>query len=144
MTTEATILIVDDNTLLRETLQSLIQITQPTWQVITASDGAEGVRLARASQPTLILLDLHMPGMNGYEAALQLQADPATRATPLVLMTSEDCDDPLVVRLRTLCHGFLSKPFSFREIKHTLDRLLQSQSAVQPFPARTAFESSLF
>src|SRR6185503_19371720 len=95
-----TLLIVDDNALFREILHGLIDMAHPTWRVIEAGDGAEGVQLAQTNSPDLIFLDLHMPRMNGYEAALQLQAHSTTRATPVVLMTSADEDDPLVVRLR--------------------------------------------
>ncbi len=127
-----TILLVDDSPLFRETLREIIAMVRPTWQVLEATNGAEGVELAQTRLPDLILLDLNMPVMNGDEAANRLRAHPQTHAMPVVLMTSEDRDDPVVVRLRSLCQGFLSKPFSLRELNRLLDRF-----------AMQAYENSL-
>jgi two-component system cell cycle response regulator DivK len=117
-----TILLVDDSPLFRETLREIINMVRPEWEVLEAANGAEGVELAQAHLPDLILLDLNMPVMDGYDAATHLRAHPQTHALPVVLMTSEDSDDPFVVRLRALCQGFLAKPFSLRELSRLLDR----------------------
>jgi two-component system cell cycle response regulator DivK len=122
-----TVLLVDDNTAFRELLRDFIQLAHPGWRVLEASNGAEGVELAQRWLPDLIFLDLNMPVMNGYEAALRLQAQPTTEALPLVMMTNEDANEPLVVRLRTLCQGALLKPFSLRELERHLDRLVGLQ-----------------
>jgi two-component system, HptB-dependent secretion and biofilm response regulator len=122
-----TVLLVDDNITFRELLRDFIQLVRPGWRVVEASNGAEGVELAQRWLPDLILLDLNMPVMNGYEAALQLQAQPSTEHLPLVMMTNEDADAPFVARLRALCQGALFKPFSLRELERHLDQLIKLQ-----------------
>lgn len=119
-----TILIVEDNSLLRETLCDLLRMTHPDWQIIEAENGLAGFELAQRLQPHVILLDFNMPVMNGYELALMLQNQPETSAIPLILNSAEDTDHPLIRRLHTMCQAVLSKPFSLREIERTVANLL--------------------
>lgn len=124
------ILIVEDNPLLRETLREILHLCHPDWHVFEAANGQEGIELAQSTQPDLIVLDFHMPVMNGYDMAMTLQEQPGTRAIPLVLNTSEDADHPLIKRLRTICTEELYKPFSLRELEKTIQRVLTAR----PFP----------
>ena len=65
MVDATTILLVEDNPLMRETLCDILHVFHPDWRVMTASNGLEGVEVARRNRPDLIVLDLHMPVMNG-------------------------------------------------------------------------------
>lgn len=128
-----TILLVEDNPLMRETLCDVLQVFHPEWRVMTASNGLEGVQAAQRNRPDLIVLDFHMPVMNGYEMALSLQAQPETRQIPLILNTTEDQNHPLVKRLQSMCNAVLNKPFSLHDLDHVLSAVLSQRPFV---PAR--------
>lgn len=126
-----TILLVEDNPLMRETLCDILQVFHPDWRVMTASNGLEGIQAAQRNHPDLIVLDFHMPVMNGYEMALSLQAQPETRQIPLILNTTEDQNHPLVKRLQSMCNAVLNKPFSL----YDLDRVLSGALSQRTFAA---------
>lgn len=128
MVDATTILLVEDNPLMRETLCDILHVFHPDWRVMTASNGLEGVEAAQRSRPDLIVLDLHMPVMNGYEMALSLQASPDTCRIPLVLNTSEDQNHPLVKRLQSMCNGVLDKPFSLYDLDRVLSYVLNQRA----------------
>lgn len=128
MVDSTTILLVEDNPLMRETLCDILHVFHPDWRVMTASNGLEGVEVAQRSRPDLIVLDLHMPVMNGYEMALSLQARPETCRIPLVLNTNEDQNHPLVKRLQSMCKGVLDKPFSLYDLDRVLSYVLNQRS----------------
>ena len=128
MVDSTTILLVEDNPLMRETLCDILHVFHPEWRVMTASNGLEGVEVAQRSQPDLIVLDLHMPVMNGYEMALSLQAKPETCGIPLILNTSEDQNHPLVKRLQSMCKGVLDKPFSLYDLDRVLSYVLNQHA----------------
>lgn len=119
-----TILVVEDNVILRETLCDILQTTHPDWVIVEAQNGVEGFDLAQRLHPDLIVLDFNMPIMNGYELALLLQSQPETSAIPLVLNSAEDADHPLIMRMRTMCKAVLGKPFSLRELERTIGAIL--------------------
>lgn len=123
-----TILLVEDNPLMRETLCDILQVFHPEWRVMTASNGLEGVQAAQRNRPDLIVLDFHMPVMNGYEMALSLQAQPETRQIPLILNTTEDQNHPLVKRLQSMCNAVLNKPFSLSDLDHVLSAVLNQRA----------------
>ena len=128
MVDSTTILLVEDNPMMRETLCDILHVFHPDWHVMTASNGREGVEMAERSRPDLIVLDFHMPVMNGYEMALTLQAKPETCKIPLVLNTSEDQDHPLVERLQSMCKAVLGKPSSLYDFDRVLKYVLVQHS----------------
>jgi CheY-like chemotaxis protein len=81
----ARILVVDDDRLLRQMVRDLLEAAN--FAVAEAVDGADGLAQAAAYHPDLILLDLMMPGLDGYTVCRSLQADPATRAIPVIFLT---------------------------------------------------------
>jgi len=84
---EHKILIVDDDEIARYLLRGLF--SGSNYQVLEANGGVEGLRVARLNKPNLIILDLAMPDLNGYEVLSALKADPATRGIPVVIYTSQ-------------------------------------------------------
>ena len=82
----ARILVVDDDRLLRQMVRDLLEGADCT--VTEAVDGPDGLAQAAALQPDLILLDLMMPGMDGYTVCRTLQAEPTTRAIPVIFLTA--------------------------------------------------------
>jgi len=112
-----TILVVEDNSLVREMVSDLLQEFHPDWRIITATNGLEGVAAVESNHPDLIIFNLQMPVMNGYEMVLRLQAQPETRDIPLILSTGEIEEHPLVKRLSTVCRAILNQPFSPQELE---------------------------
>jgi CheY-like chemotaxis protein len=106
------ILIAEDTP---DTAELLIELLSGHgYQVFHAENGYEALAVARREQPELILLDLRMPGMDGYEALTRLQKDPKTRNIPILVMSAHAAD-PVQERIRLQAMGakdFLSKPFS--------------------------------
>jgi len=92
MDKKALILVVDDNSGCRELLVGILELHG--FQVIAAACGREAVDLAIAFQPGLILMDLSMPGMNGYEATQAIHAHPRGRKIPVVAVSADCVDYP--------------------------------------------------
>lgn len=96
-------------------------LTSSGHQIIEAADGLEGVRLARAERPDLILVDLDIPGLDGYEVTLRLRGEPALRGVPIVAITAEgDRQTSLAVG----ADGFLQKPIDARNFARTIEGFL--------------------
>ncbi|WP_203330502.1 ATP-binding protein [Rhodovastum atsumiense] len=92
------VLVIDDEDAARYVLRRLIG-AEPGWEAIEAADGLSGLQQARELQPDAILLDLNMPGLDGFSLLRALTADPATRAVPVVVCTSLPVDGALRARL---------------------------------------------
>lgn len=87
-----TILFIDDEAALQKTLGEFLR--QEGYNVINSLDGANGLEIAKKQNPDLILLDLIMPKMNGFEALTTLKTDPATKSIPVIILTNlEDLSD---------------------------------------------------
>ncbi|NTW01764.1 MAG: response regulator [Oscillochloris sp.] len=81
-----TILVVEDDTMNRELLERLLAIHG--YQVISAADGAKGLAMARTHQPDLIIMDMGLPVLNGWQATNRLKNTPATRHIPVIALTA--------------------------------------------------------
>lgn len=100
-------------------------------EVVDAADGIEGVRLACERRPDLVLVDLNIPGLDGYEVTLRLRGETSLRGVPIVAITAEgDRDTSLAVG----CDGFLQKPIDARTFAATLSRYLGGER--EPPPAK--------
>jgi CheY-like chemotaxis protein len=116
------ILSIDDDPEIRELVSEVL--TRAGWDVVTAADGPAGLRAAREHRPDLILLDIMMPGMNGYAVCDDLQIDPRTSHVPVVFLTA--MNDPRD-RARALALGgtdYLVKPFDPRTVAECVARNL--------------------
>lgn len=117
------ILVIDDDSDIREVVGEALQFAG--YEVTTARDGREGLIQARSFRPTLILLDLMMPGMSGWEfRAVQLR-DPALAAIPVVVVTALGTDPDIEVE------AVLAKPFRLEDL---LARVRTFAGAPQPRP----------
>lgn len=103
------VLIVDDEEVSRYLLRQSMAL--PAFQVIEAAGGEEGLRRARQELPRAILLDLRMPGMTGFDVLKQLQADEATAAIPVIIVTSRSMTAEERSFLDQNADGILSKDF---------------------------------
>jgi diguanylate cyclase (GGDEF)-like protein len=116
------VLVVEDEADQRDALAALLETD---YQVATAADGEEGVRVARADPPDLVVMDLVMPRMDGFAALEALRSDHRTAEVPVIFVSGRGDD---VTRVRGLDLGavdFLAKPFSERELKARIERTLR-------------------
>ncbi len=116
------VLVVEDHSMSLELVTELLQ--EEGNQVLAATSGEAGLRLAAAEGPDLILMDLQLPGMTGYEAIRRLKANPATAAIPVLALTGSAMrGDDLKVR-EAGADGYLTKPLDARAFRETLRRML--------------------
>ena len=118
----ATILVVDDVPINRELAVDLLEAAG--YAVLQAEDGAGLIERVKRDRPDLILLDLKLPGVDGFTLARRLKADPATRAVPIVALTADLMPEKRGRALEAGCAGYLRKPLDAGELIQAVTRLL--------------------
>ena len=108
------ILVVDDQEDNRRILRDLL--TNSGFEVIEALTGEQAVTLAEERTPSLILMDIQLPGIDGYEATRRIKAIPALRATPLIVVTSYALSGDDAKAFAAGADAYVSKPFSPRAL----------------------------
>ncbi len=104
----ARILIVDDSP--TQTLSLAKILKKHGHDVLTAKDGAEGVEVAKAELPDLVLMDVVMPKVNGFQATRQITKNPATKHIPVVIVTTKDQETDKIWGERQGARGYVVKP----------------------------------
>ena len=121
------VMVIDDVNSVLQLIRGTL-IDQPV-DVITAIDGGSGLALAQEIKPDLILLDLALPVMDGWEVLDVLRSDPSTADLPIVIVTAHG-DSNTAARAREVCaDGFISKPFRPAELRRIIDTHLGEASA---------------
>jgi pilus assembly protein CpaE len=140
-----TILVVDDSEVVRKLIE--LQLSKAGYSIITASDGSEGVRMARNHEPDLIIMDVQMPEMDGYEAARLIRQVHATMHTPIIMLTSLSNITSMQKGYDAGVDEYLTKPFQPNELQlrvaAMLKRFQRAQSAVQEHEIATIAVFSL-
>ena len=114
----ARILIVDDSP---SQLMGMKRIVEKLGhEALTAEDGAAGVEMAKANVPDLILMDVVMPNLNGFQATRSIARDAATRHIPVILVTTKDQDTDRVWGMRQGAKAYITKPFSESELSELI------------------------
>lgn len=108
------ILVVDDSP--TERFFTVDVLTRAGYQVTTAENGEEGIAKARAGKPDLILMDVVMPGLNGYQATRTLNRDEATKGIPVIVCTSKGQETDKIWGLRQGAVDYLVKPLDADEL----------------------------
>lgn len=108
------ILIIDDEKMIR--LTTAILLKQHGIVVVEARTGLDGIELAKSEKPDLILLDIMMPGMDGWEVCDHLAANPATSTIPIVIFTAGDIAESEQKGLEKLVKGVIRKPFYIEQL----------------------------
>jgi len=108
------ILVVEDQPDNLQILHDLL--TSEGYQIIEAQDGEEGIRAAAAERPDLILMDIQLPRLDGYEATRRIKADPALRAIPIIVVTSYSLSGDEAKARAAGCDDFVPKPYSRRQL----------------------------
>jgi putative two-component system response regulator len=124
----ARILIVEDNV---DLLTILREVLSADYEVVTAETGEAAVAIARTFEPDLVLLDLQLPGMSGFDAGLQIKQDAAPRLVPILVLTARaQGEDGTALLARGCCDAFMTKPAPLPIIRAKVDELLYSHSEI--------------
>ncbi len=115
MITSATILVVDDIAANRDTLNELL--AADAFRLVEAADGAQALQLAAADPPDLILLDVMMPGMDGFEVCRRLRADSGLAEVPVIMVTALDDQASRLAGIEAGADDFITKPFNRAELR---------------------------
>jgi two-component system, cell cycle response regulator DivK len=118
----AKILIVDDNPDVREVLQC--QLKMLGYLVISAENGYVAIEKAIAEQPDLILMDIMMPEMDGWQASRAVRANPDTKDIPILAATAMCRRADLNACLESGCNGYIVKPFTMTELAQKVGELI--------------------
>jgi twitching motility two-component system response regulator PilH len=114
----AGILIVDDSP---SQLMGIRRIVEKLGhEALTAEDGAAGVEIAKKELPDLILMDVVMPNLNGFQATRSISREPSTKHIPVILVTTKDQDTDRMWGMRQGARAYLTKPFSEEELSEVI------------------------
>jgi CheY-like chemotaxis protein len=117
-----TILLVEDNDPSRDALSRRLQ--RRGFQVVMAVDGAQAVSVGRAAQPDLILMDLGLPVIDGWEATRQLKADQSTKHIPIIVLSAHAMTNDRELALAAGGDDFDTKPVRFQALLEKIERLV--------------------
>ena len=120
------ILIVEDNELNRDVLSR--RLTRRGFDVLIASDGPQGIKMAQQHAPNLILLDLGLPQIDGWECARRLKADAATERIPIIALSAHAMLGDRQRALQAGCNEFDTKPIDFPGLVKKMEQLLEVTS----------------
>lgn len=120
------ILLVEDDEMNRDMLSRRLE--RRGYQVIIAVNGHEGVVLARSHAPDLILMDMSLPVLDGWEATRQLKATPDTRAIPIIALTAHAMSGDREQALEAGCDDYDSKPVEFARLLGKIQVLLNKEA----------------
>ncbi len=118
----AKILLVEDNEMNRDMLSRRLQ--RRGHEIVVAVDGEQGVAMAKSEKPELILMDMSLPGIDGWEATRQLKADAGMRATPVIALTAHAMAGDREKCLAAGCDDFDTKPVDFERLLGKIQALL--------------------
>ena len=118
----AKILLVEDNDMNRDMLSR--RLTKRGYDVVVAVDGAEGVAMAQAERPDLVLMDMSLPVIHGWDATRQLKASPDTRSIPVIALTAHAMSGDREKALEAGCDEFDTKPVELPRLLEKMEKLL--------------------
>jgi len=117
------ILVVEDNQDNREMVVKVLKFNG--YEVIEAVDGEEGIEKAKTEAPALILLDIYLPKMDGYEVAKRLKGDTGLKDIPVIALTAHAMKGNREQALAAGCDGYISKPIDIRELPKQIEQFLR-------------------
>ena len=121
----AKILLVEDNEMNRDMLSRRLE--RRGYEVALAVDGNEGLEKARSEQPHLILMDMSLPGLDGWEATRQLKEDGATSGIPVIALTAHAMAGDREKALAAGCDDYDTKPVDFKRLLGKIQALLEEE-----------------
>jgi CheY-like chemotaxis protein len=124
------ILLVEDNEMNRDMLSRRLE--RRGFKVLFAVDGEEGVNMAKSECPDIILMDMNMPVLDGWEASRRIKAHPPTAAIPIVALTAHAMTGDREKTLAAGCDDYDTKPVEFDRLMGKITALLEKNSAALP------------
>jgi CheY-like chemotaxis protein len=134
------ILLVEDNESSRDMLAR--RLSRRGYDVIAAADGRTGISLARDRSPDLIVMDLSLPEIDGWEAARRLKADPVTCEIPIVALTAHAMASDRQRALDSGCDGYHTKPVDFENLVRSLESFLEARHIPASLPGNPILASA--
>ena len=129
----ARILIVDDSP---SQLMGIRRIVESLGhEALTAEDGAAGVEAAKRELPDLILMDVVMPNLNGFQATRSITRDPSTKHIPVILVTTKDQETDKVWGMRQGARAYITKPFNEAQLSETISKAIATEAPPPPTAA---------
>lgn len=125
----AKILVMEDNEMNWDIMS--IHLEKAGHEAIHARNGKLGIELAASEQPALIIMDMNMPVMSGWEAAQLLKGEPATGSIPIIAVTGYSQPEELERIKEVGCDEYAVKPINYPEMLKTVENLLQATSSAQ-------------
>ena len=123
----AKILLVEDNEMNRDMLSRRLE--RRGYQVVMAEDGGTGVAMAKSENPDIILMDMSLPVLDGWEATRQIKATPETKGIPIIALTAHAMAGDEEKALSAGCNDYETKPVDLAKLLAKIDALLQSKGA---------------
>jgi CheY-like chemotaxis protein len=120
------VLLVEDNEMNRDMLAR--RLARKGYSVTVALDGAQGLELAAEMAPDLILMDMSLPVLDGWEASRRLKADPALRGIPILALTAHAMSDDRTKALEAGCDEYDTKPVEFSRLLEKMETLLRKRT----------------
>jgi CheY-like chemotaxis protein len=117
------ILLIEDNEMNRDMLSR--RLAKRGYEVVVAVDGREGVEKARSERPALVLMDMSLPVLDGWEATRELRADPSTRPIPIIALTAHAMAGDREKALEAGCDDFDTKPIELERLLGKIEALLK-------------------
>jgi CheY-like chemotaxis protein len=118
----AKVLVIEDEEILRESILNILKLNG--FSAIEAVNGRQGLQLAKEWVPNLILCDIRMPELDGYEVLRALRQDPVTASIPVIFLTAESIQKVIDKGQSLGAKGYLSKPFSTAQLLETINKEL--------------------
>lgn len=122
---EACVMVVDDDAFVREIIRA--KLTSKGLDVIEAANGQEALKKAEAEKPKLIVLDIMMPGMNGFDVCERLRANPQTVNVPILFLTSRGDQEDRERAMRLGALDFFMKPFSPQKLSEKVLEIIHNR-----------------
>lgn len=117
-----TVLVIEDDPVIRGILQ--LNLVDRGYTVLTAEDGLAGVRTAKDACPGLVLMDIRLPNITGWEATRRLKAEPSTAHIPIIALTAQSTSKDLHRCFEAGCDAFMTKPIQFSQLFTKIEMLL--------------------
>ncbi|NJL11368.1 MAG: response regulator, partial [Calothrix sp. SM1_7_51] len=124
-----TILVVDDDLGTRLSISDFLELSG--YSVVTANDGQEALALVQEYHPNLMVTDIVMPRMNGYELVRQVRQYPSFRLLPIILLTARTKTQERILAYQSGCDLYLPKPFELEELAAAIRNLLARSQIIQ-------------
>ncbi len=130
-----TILVIDDDELVSRTLQRALKIYG--YHVMVSNSGTEGLQLARRHKPDLFILDIMMPGADGYQVCRQIRGDPMLSDLPVLFLTAKLKDEDKIEGFRAGADDYLTKPFNMEELQLRVKAIMRRVTPKEPIENTT-------